>query len=447
MYSIIYIFFNFLNYNERINMTFEKNNIIKDKYTFEKIGDSELFSGIYLPQKRFLINDSRKLMHFKSQTFGGYKKTEVNSQLDKAIQAEDLDKSIYLGFQLLFSGYINQLWEKLISIVFKNININNPTIPKFLYYKQKLWDSFILDKKYKKDNIFLLRNNILIRELIVELICIIILSRKRKLETLKKITNKDFNVSFFKSKLEAKDNNLSSSYLKEDDPSEIRIAFNEFTYQMKERNFDKVLYWLSWIIEWDKLNTKKYGKFNIASRVYKNVEPKFSKNVIWLIWDYINLTKDKLTSFDDKYTLSENDKNQIEYLWKLFCLNYSNSKRNKRISLVIWALKILNNPLDYSIELINKKYLLFQSLANYNFMIEKIKLQENNTYQNSLSGMNIVIKNNYIQTENYKKIQRDNYEKQYKKQMELREKEAKKKKISINSLNKLDALRNIDRFT
>ena len=64
--------------------------------------------------------------------------------------------------------------------------------------------------------------------------------------------------------------------------------------------------------------------------------------------------------------------------------------------MVIWALKILNNPLDYSIELINKKYLLFQSLANYNFMIEKIKLQENNTYQNSLSGMNIIIKNNYM---------------------------------------------------
>lgn len=428
-------------------MSFKKNNIVKDKYTFERIQDSELSSSIYSPQKRFIINDSRKLVHFKNQTFGGYKKTEVNSQLDKAIQAEDLDKSIYLGFQLLFSGYVNQLWEKIISIIFKNININNPTIPKYLFFKQKIWDSFVLDKKYKKENIFFLRNNILIRELIVELICIIILSRKRKLETLKKITNKDFNVGFFKSKLEAKDNNLSSAYLKEDDPSEIRIAFNEFTYQMNERNFDKVLYWLSWIIEWDKLNTKKYGKFNVASRVYKNVEPKFSKNVIWLIWDYINSSKDKLTSFDNKYTLSEKDKTQINYLWELFCLNYSNSKRSKRISLVIWALKILNTPLDYSIQLIDKKYLLYQSLANYNFMIEKMKLQENNYTENSLSSMNIVIKNNYIQTENYKKIQRENYEKQYKKQMELREKEAKKKKISINSLNKLDALKNIDRFT
>ena len=54
-------------------------------------------------------------------------------------------------------------------MVYKNINTNNPTIPKFIYHKQKIWDKIVLDKRYKKDNILLLRNNVMIRELVVEL--------------------------------------------------------------------------------------------------------------------------------------------------------------------------------------------------------------------------------------------------------------------------------------
>jgi hypothetical protein len=315
-----------------------------------------------------------------------------------------------------------------------------------MYEKQKKWDSIVLQKIYKKDNILLLRNNVIIRELIVELVCIIILSRKRKLEQLKKITKGDFVLSSFKLRLEAKDSSLSSNYLKENDPSEVRIAMNELVYQMKQRNFDKVLYWLSWMLEWDKLNVKQYGKFKVHPRLVQGVEPKFATNIIWLIWEYINDIRFKVNTFSTHNSLTEEDNEQINYLWKCFTLNYSNTKRNKRIHLVIWALKIIVNPLDFSIKLIDKEYLLFQILANYNIMIEKIKSQENNKNDYQLSKYNLVIKNNYIQTENYKKIREEKYEDQMRKQKEIREKEAKKKKISIDSLNKLDRMKIIDKY-
>lgn len=427
--------------------------IIKSKYSYEKINNNQTsekfednFHVIFEPNIKYQIFDSRKLIDFKTQTFGGYSKSDVNSQLDKAIQAEELEKSIYLSFQLLFSGYVNLLWDKLINLIYKNININNPKIPKFIYEKQKKWDNIVLQKKYKKDNILLLRNNVLIRELIVELVCVIILSRKRKLEQLKKITKSDFVLSSFKSRLEAKDSSLSSNYLKENDPSEVRIAMNELVYQMKQRNFDKVLYWLSWMLEWDKLNVKQYGKFKVHPRLVQGVEPKFATNIIWLIWEYINDIRFKVNTFSTHNSLTDEDNEQINYLWKCFTLNYSNTKRNKRIHLVIWALKIITNPLDFSIKLIDKEYLLFQILANYNIMVEKIKSQENNKNDYQLSKYNLVIKNNYIQTENYKKIREEKYEEQMRKQKEIREKEAKKKKISIDSLNKLDRLKTIDKY-
>lgn len=427
--------------------------IIKSKYSYEKINNKQTsekfednFHVIFEPNIKYQIFDSRKLIDFKTQTFGGYSKSDVNSQLDKAIQAEELEKSIYLSFQLLFSGYVNLLWDKLVNLIYKNINTNNPNIPKFMYEKQKKWDSIVLQKIYKKDNILLLRNNVIIRELIVELVCIIILSRKRKLEQLKKITKTDFVLSSFKSRLEAKDSSLSSNYLKENDPSEVRIAMNELVYQMKQRNFDKVLYWLSWMLEWDKLNVKQYGKFKVHPRLVQGVEPKFATNIIWLIWEYINDIRFKVNTFSTHNSLTEEDNEQINYLWKCFTLNYSNTKRNKRIHLVIWALKIILNPLDFSIKLIDKEYLLFQILANYNIMIEKIKSQENNKNDYQLSKYNLVIKNNYIQTENYKKIREEKYEDQMRKQNEIREKEAKKKKISIDSLNKLDRMKIIDKY-
>lgn len=427
--------------------------IIKSKYSYEKINNKQTsekfednFQVIFEPNIKYQIFDSRKLIDFKTQTFGGYSKSDVNSQLDKAIQAEELEKSIYLSFQLLFSGYVNLLWDKLVNLIYKNINTNNPNIPKFMYEKQKKWDSIVLQKIYKKDNILLLRNNVIIRELIVELVCIIILSRKRKLEQLKKITKSDFVLSSFKSRLEAKDSSLSSNYLKENDPSEVRIAMNELVYQMKQRNFDKVLYWLSWMLEWDKLNVKQYGKFKVHPRLVQGVEPKFATNIIWLIWEYINDIRFKVNTFTNNNSLTNEDNEQINYLWKCFTLNYSNTKRNKRIHLVIWALKIIVSPLDFSIKLIDKEYLLFQILANYNIMIEKIKSQENNKNDYQLSKYNLVIKNNYIQTENYKKIREEKYEDQMRKQKEIREKEAKKKKISIDSLNKLDRMKIIDKY-
>ena len=75
----------------------------------------------------------------------------------------------------------------------------------------------------------------------------------------------DFIVNVFKSKLEAKDTNLIDRILQKDDPSEVRIAINEFAHHLKNRNNYKTLYWLNWILEWERINRKKYNKFLVLS--------------------------------------------------------------------------------------------------------------------------------------------------------------------------------------
>mgnify|MGYP003347323029 CR=1 FL=1 len=64
---------------------------------------------------------------------------------------------------------------------------------------------------------------------------------------------------FFEGKLEAKHILLLEKIIKHNDPSEINVVMNEFAFQITQRtgNLDKALYWLNWILEWEKLNIKK----------------------------------------------------------------------------------------------------------------------------------------------------------------------------------------------
>ena len=69
-------------------------------------------------------------------------------------------------------------------------------------------------------------------------------------------------------KLEAKHILLLEKLIKHNDPSEINVVMNEFAFQITQRtgNLDKALYWLNWILEWEKINSKKYGKYECSSR-------------------------------------------------------------------------------------------------------------------------------------------------------------------------------------
>ena len=44
------------------------------------------------------------------------------------------------------------------------------------------------------------------------------------------------------------------------------IAINELGYQMFKNNLKKALYWTVWIVEWDKVNTKRYGDYQCGTR-------------------------------------------------------------------------------------------------------------------------------------------------------------------------------------
>lgn len=428
-----------------------KQTINKERFSYSVISDEEL-EGLHIdvlnvPQSSKIL-DTRSMDDFKTNVFSGPLKSKVVGALDKSIAEEKLEAANYWAFQLLFSGHINTLFDKLISISAKQINIANPRLPTFILKKTIEWEKLTSHKVYEKKMQIKLRNNQEMRHLIVEIVSLLTLSRKRKLEGLVRLKENDFSVNYFKSKLEAQDTQHIDHILKEEDPSEVRIAVNEFLYQLMKKNISKTLYWLSWILEWEKIHVKKYKQFKVAPRYNDGIDKKFVTNVIWLIWEIINYVKK--SDFDIQLECHQ----ELNSLWDLYRHNFTLGSRSRKLIYLIWSIKFLTTPkCDWKLKLVERPYLYFHSLANVNLMAKKIKPHEVNKgiYQND--KYKILIQDNYIVSGNEKSsrdnariLQEEKHRRELEKARNVRIKEAKKKKVSINSMNKMDTLREIDKY-
>jgi hypothetical protein len=417
--------------------------IITSKYTMTPIKLSDTNEQLHnIPQisENCRITDSRKLKDFKDQTFGGYNISKASTALEKAILEDKIEPALHWSLQLFLSGLVHQLWSKLMTLASKNINIYNPKLPEFLYNKNNQWNDITENSKFTKDNILLLRNHPTVRILLAEMIAVLVLSKKRKINTLPKIKKEEFIIDIFKSKLEAKDNRIVETIIKDDDPSEIRIAVNEMAYHIFHKNSNKALYWLNWILEWEKINSKKYGKYECAPRTIEGVDTKFCRDVVWLIWSVINRLKTLVFPVGNIEWI-----NQINALWKLYSNKFTTSSRSKRQNLIIWTILYMTETIDYAIPLIDRPNILFQSLLGFDKVVASLKSQQINSTINT-ELLNVIVEDNYIKPEKLKEMEEASRKKQIEKMIIERTKMAKQKKINVESLDKLEQVSKMDKY-
>lgn len=382
------------------------------------------------------IVDSRILKDFKDQTFGGYKVAQASNALDKAIIEDKIEPALHWVLQLFFSGIVNPLWSKFISIACKSINIYNPKLPEFLYNKTLQWQHIVDNIKYAKDNILFLRNHPGVRLLLAEMVSVLCLSKKRKLNLLPRIKKEEFIIDNFKSKLEAKDNRIIDNICIDGDPSEIKIAINELAHNIYNNNTTKALYWLNWICEWEKINSKKYGKYECGARIIEGIDSKYYKDVVWLIWNTIN------TICQLKFP---SNSIQIQYLYKLYLNKFTPAARSKKQNYIIWSILYMTDTIDNAIPLIDRPQILFQSLLGFDKVAASLKVQEvYHTVNNNL--MNVVVENNYMIPQKHKELEMQQQQQIREKEMMAKALLAKQKKININSMDKLNEIYKLDRM-
>ena len=180
-----------------------------------------------------------------------------------------------------------------------------------------------------------------IRNRIVECITILALSDKRKSVKIPKITKNDLKLEYINNKLITKEKNYTTVW-RSQDPNEFIIPINEFIellYKKKIINrFEKLIYWVYWLVKWDNVFFKKTGKiFKCAEREQCNVDKKYYRDFVWILWEIIL----KKMKFVHKEKPNPIIIQQVGSLYNLFCLNYSKSGKKQRLSLLCWAIQYI----------------------------------------------------------------------------------------------------------
>jgi len=356
-----------------------------DQFTLTEINDKDrqLVSNytLCLAPNRFQLIDPRIPAEFKTHTLGGFPKAKVAGALDKSLAANKIEAACYWAFQLMASGMANAVWDKLMGILFKSVNIASPRLPAWIQGKQVAWLRTVIRKELSGPGVLQIRNIQAARNLITEVIVVICQSRRRKLDTCTaKIKDADFVIGNVHERCQARGSNMISGLLGDNDPSEIRLAANEFCFNLVNKNMQRTLYWLNWILYWERINVKKFKQpFIIQAREVEGIPYNETRDVIWLLWSIVHQVRTRVVRDyrGQMHPAKEIDllEAQLDALWKTYIFKWKSSSKAKRLPLLIWSIHYLVYPIDWTIEVIPRLDVYVKAVANVNLMFEKMKSQ------------------------------------------------------------------------
>ena len=317
------------------------------------------------------INDIRSIDKFKSQTFSGYKLSEVKLALAIQLKNENINASLFWCFELLCSGNIFIIWDIFIIFIGQYISISNPKLIIYISAKIKEFDN--LHKNGYINNEMLLRNNIYCRELLSEIIYILTLSAKKpSLEKIKILKDTDFILENISSKFKAPNTKYIEHIFKDNDPLEIYAPLNELAYSLHNDNMNKnlwnSLYWKEWIIQYEKIAKDKNIKLIAHYRNIIGVNDIFKKDYIWILWDII-LYDSKSSPLQYKVLYS---------LLELYSYKYKPGYKQKKKYILYTAIEcIINfNNIKFKETIIKNKQILDDKSENIYRIFKLIKKNE-----------------------------------------------------------------------
>lgn len=351
---------------------------------------------------RYIINDVRTLDYFKEKSFSGYSTKDVVATLKKNLIKKNIEESCNWCIELFLSLHIEKLYHIFLDIAIKQINIGCPQLPSRLFKRFRQF----FDMKLSLDE---MRNSQMIRNHIIELCVVICMGNKNKTLGLKPLKDNDMEVKSILQKIKADSSYIDSIY-RSNDPEELKFIINEIVHNMKTKNYSECVYMLSWIIQYDKLSTKKKQHIVCQERFSSDIKKENHTDIVWLLWEIIVSESQKNLPFSAQ--------KQIDCLLRLYKYLYKPGSKYKHIHLYLFALKYFTDIYDINTPIIYNNYILLQLCMKINYMIGQKKHLE-------------VIKNTGVSFEPIKK---------------KKDKKKTKKQIQEeNTLSKFSILSGIDR--
>lgn len=272
------------------------------------------------------IYDQRTVVDFQKFTFSGHLRQHVYKVLDENIKLGHADYACYWALELICSGLIHSMWQTLFESAAKHIN---RAAPNSFLYLVKMYEKFApYEGQYSIMNMTDIRNNSDVRTLVCEVAASLAMCRKNKLTPLPKIKPEhDFLQITITENLKAPSANYAKHLMKEHDPIELYVPYNELAYCLRPetRDVSRALYWVAWMLKYAS-QFKKQNKTDLPCTYRPNmfIDEKYCNLVIWMIWECV---QEAAHHSPQSGTL----KPYIDSLFKFHCLRWSPTLMKQRV--------------------------------------------------------------------------------------------------------------------
>lgn len=317
------------------------------------------------------INDMRSEKEFKGITFSNFKRTDVKKELLNSLSTGKIEPALHWSIEFICCGCYIELWDILLNFMGKHIHLGNPKLPIYLEMRFNTFKQ-VVQNGYAGFEINM-RNNGTIRKIFAEMITILCISKKKhSIESIKIKKQEEFDMTSMSTRLKAPTIEYGSNVFKKDDPKELYIAVNELAYHVSRdsKNSLEACYWIEWIMEFENLCKKKKEICICERRTFVQVDEKFQKEPIWIIWDIL------FYSVNVKKYYCEVTKKILRSIFELFTIRYSSGTKRKRKYLLYFAISLLTESVNLSVDIIENKNTVDNITKKIDIIYKEIKKNE-----------------------------------------------------------------------
>lgn len=315
----------------------------------------------------YLLLDDRKRKNFNSITISSYKRNDVVKSLVAALDDKKVEEACVWAVELHCSGQQELLWKQFLLYISESINIDSPYLPLWLWRNYVKFET--LELKFDRNYLIEGRNNQELRNILADIISVLVLSTKNKAFTKKelpKITLQDFDQVNLQKKVRARNAYMIVNIVHEGDPRELQIGLNELAIGLnnKEVNFIDTVYWLEWLLLYEKECKTHNISIECGGARIRDVKDKFYKDWIWYVWHIIL----KETEFRSEELLSK----QVLALYKIYKYQFSSTTRKAKMVHIYHAIRLLKERVNWETPLIRDYHIRVQICGNINLLYRSV---------------------------------------------------------------------------